>query len=191
MHANSEVISIILKDWIVVPSIGKSGGQVVAWNSQVLVDLVEVKFNIITMALKIRGISSFISCIYGALNIYNRNEQWDYLLSLNERFNDPWMLVGDMNFILDNTEKEGGNEDSTSMFNIVHTVIQQIGFIDLGFHGYPFTWSNHREGDENIRERIYMGLVNVKWFEVFSDTNVYHLSRIASDHNPLLIDISL
>ncbi|KAI3849322.1 hypothetical protein MKW92_002908, partial [Papaver armeniacum] len=99
------------------------------------------------------------------------------------------MLVGDMNFVLEDYEKHGGNEVSTSNFNVVHRAIQQIGLMDIGFKEDPFTWSNQREGQDNIRECIDRSLVNVKWFEVFTDSTVYHLTRVASDHNPLLIDI--
>lgn len=63
-------------------------------------------------------------------------------MNLNERLREPWMLVGDMNFILDNSEKECGNEASTSIFSTIHRAIQPIGFIDLKFQGDPFTWSN-------------------------------------------------
>lgn len=74
------------------------------------------------------------------------------------------------------------------MFNVVHRAIQQIGFMDLGFQGDPFTWSNQREGEANIREKIDRDLANVNWFEAFPDATVYHLARIA-DHNPLLIEL--
>ncbi|XP_026400244.1 uncharacterized protein LOC113296127 [Papaver somniferum] len=186
---NDTARKLQFQDWVVIPSIEKSGGQIVSWANRILVNLVEVKFNIITVEVKIKGILSYISCIYRALNVHDRTARWEYLLTLNEIFNDPWLLVGDMNFILNNTEKEGGNEASTSIFNLVHRTIQQIGFMDLGFHGDPFTWSNQREGESNIRERIDRGLVNVKWFNVSPDYTVYHLSRVASDHNPLLLDV--
>ncbi|XP_026453493.1 uncharacterized protein LOC113354358 [Papaver somniferum] len=99
------------------------------------------------------------------------------------------MLVGDLNFILDNSEKQGGNEALSSASAMIQTVIQQIGLIDLKFQGDPFTWSNQREGDANIRERIDISLVNVSWFENFPDSIIHHLTRVASDHSHLFIEI--
>ncbi|XP_026416928.1 uncharacterized protein LOC113312393 [Papaver somniferum] len=176
-------------DWIIIPSIGKSSGQIVAWNSNCIAQLFEIKFNIIMMSVKIKGFLCFVSCMYGALNTVNRKDQWDYLQCLSENIKNPWMLVGDLNFILDSSEKEGGNEALSSDSALIQNVIQQIGFIDLKFQGDPFTCYNPREGDANIRERIDRSLVNISWFQHFPDSVVHHLTRVASDHSPLFIEI--
>ncbi|XP_026419675.1 uncharacterized protein LOC113315625 [Papaver somniferum] len=97
------------------------------------------------------------------------------------------MIVGDLNFVLHNSEKEGGNDMNSSAITVIQNVIQQIGFIDLKFTGDLFTWSNQREGADNIRERIDRSLVNVIWFQCFPDALVHHLTRMDSDHNHLLI----
>lgn len=70
----------------------------------------------------------------------------------------------------------------------ISTVIQKLGVIDLKYVGDPFAWTNNREGVENIRERIGRAFVNIDWFSCFPDSVVFHLTRVASDHTPILLD---
>lgn len=62
--------------------------------------------------------------------------------------------------------------------------------VDLGYNGNPFTWSNERDGDDNIKERLDRVLANQAWLDHYPDTQVYHLPKTHSDHCPLLISTS-
>ncbi|XP_026438236.1 uncharacterized protein LOC113336773 [Papaver somniferum] len=141
------------KDWIIIPFIGKSGGQIIAWFDNLDVQLIEIQQNIITVTCKVRGILCYTSCLYGALNSQQKYDQWEYIQSLGDLIVHPWMIVGDLNFV-HNSEKEGGNDMKSSAIIVIQNVIQQIGFIDLKFTSDPFTWSSQREGEDNTRERI-------------------------------------
>lgn len=49
-----------------------------------------------------------------------------------------------------------------------------MGFVDLGFVGSRFTWSNRRSGMANIRERIDRGIANLQWRVTFPDARIQH-----------------
>jgi hypothetical protein len=58
-----------------------------------------------------------------------------------------------------------------------------FGMVDLSFSGNLFTWSNHRQGFDLIKERLDRSIAN-SYF-------VTHLPAHNSDHNPLLLDTSI
>lgn len=58
---------------------------------------------------------------------------------------------------------------------------------DLNFIGNPFKWSNRRDNDSVIFQRIDRALGNDRWFDCFPDCIVYHLIALGSDHCPILL----
>ncbi|XP_075081792.1 uncharacterized protein LOC142166427 [Nicotiana tabacum] len=59
---------------------------------------------------------------------------------------------------------------------------------DSGFHGIVFTWSDNRDPPNTFWNRLDRLTYNVEWFDLFGETKVTHLSRICSDHAPLLME---
>ena len=66
-------------------------------------------------------------------------------------------------------------------------VIDECGFMDLGYVGSKFTWAKHFENENSIWERLDRGLANNGWFLKFPGAWVHHLHCNSSDHCPLLI----
>ena len=66
-------------------------------------------------------------------------------------------------------------------------VIDECGFMDLGYVGSKFTWARHFENENSIWERLDRGLANNGWFLKFPGAWVHHLHCNSSDHCPLLI----
>ncbi|XP_075640583.1 uncharacterized protein LOC142612368 [Castanea sativa] len=81
--------------------------------------------------------------IYGELETHRRMEAWNKLRRLNNRPSIPWLCARDFNEISRQDEKlEGALRSHTQMQNF-RDVIDECGFIDLGFEGPKFTWSKH------------------------------------------------
>ena len=59
-------------------------------------------------------------------------------------------------------------------------IMDECGFLDLGFTGSQFTWSKHFEDGHSIWERLDRGLAK----------RVHHLHCSTLDHSPLLINLS-
>ena len=64
-------------------------------------------------------------------------------------------------------------------------VLDECGFMDLGFVGTMFTWHKHF-ADYTVWERLDRVVATNDWFSNFSDTKVYHLDVTASDHKAIL-----
>ncbi|KAH7841773.1 hypothetical protein Vadar_034198 [Vaccinium darrowii] len=64
----------------------------------------------------------------------------------------------------------------------------ELGAIDMGFSGYPFTWINRRYGDGLIKEWLDRVLVSPNWRLRYDRAVVRHLAIVGSDHAALLLD---
>lgn len=53
--------------------------------------------------------------------------------------------------------------------------LDSCGLVDLGFHGYPFTWNNKRPGNANTRQWLDQAVANVDWKGKFQDCIITHL----------------
>ncbi|KAL0006672.1 hypothetical protein SO802_008174 [Lithocarpus litseifolius] len=69
-------------------------------------------------------------------------------------------------------------------------VIDECGFMDLGYVGPKYTWSRHFENGSSIWERLDRCLATSSWFLKFPGSKVYHLRCDSSDHIPLHIVLS-
>lgn len=58
----------------------------------------------------------------------------------------------------------------------------------LGFTGTLFTWSNHQDGHNLIRQRLDRGMASSQWIHLFPSFSILHFPASSSDHNPLLLD---
>ena len=91
----------------------------------------------------------------------------------------------DFNELLKSSEKRGGSNKSQAQMQLFREVVDECGFIDLGFVGSQFTWQKHFTDGHSIWERLDRALINNEWMLRFADSRVHHLSVISSDHNPL------
>ncbi|KAL0009461.1 hypothetical protein SO802_010963 [Lithocarpus litseifolius] len=86
---------------------------------------------------------------YGEPVTHNRFESWDMLRQLNNRLNLPWICAGDFNEIVRSSEKLQGSNRSQAQMQLFRDVIDECGFIDLGFVGSPYTWIHHLSSDSS------------------------------------------
>ncbi|KAL8540811.1 hypothetical protein ACS0TY_002143 [Phlomoides rotata] len=86
------------------------------------------------------------------------------------------------------SEKRGGNARSSSRMEAFRDCVDRCGLVDLGFVGHDFTWTNKQGGVANIEERLDHGMASVGWMDMFVGARVSHLTRLFSDHCPLLVE---
>lgn len=88
---------------------------------------------------------------------------------------------------MDQSEKKGGRPVTYAQMQPFLNLMDQMGYIDLGFRGDPFTWTNNQQGQDNIQERLDRAIANQYWRTANPHAGVTHLPRIASDHAPILL----
>lgn len=66
-------------------------------------------------------------------------------------------------------------------------VINKCSFLDLGFSGPRFSWTNLQQPNCLIQEHLDRALVNGFWRQLWPNTEEVHLPRVHLDHCPLLL----
>lgn len=66
-------------------------------------------------------------------------------------------------------------------------VLDECGFIDLGFMGNKFTWHQNFPDCVTIWERLDRAVGTNEWLSKFPATKVYHLECGTSDHKRIII----
>lgn len=87
----------------------------------------------------------------------------------------PWLVGGDFNEILYDSEERGGISRNVNQMSAFAEVLYDSGLQDMSFVGDQFTWSNRRGGDEMILARLDRFLCSADWKLNFPDAEVKHL----------------
>lgn len=125
---------------------------------------------------------------YGAPETHKREESWTLLRRLNSQNSLPWCCIGDFNELVRLEEKQGRHTRSERQMQMFRDVLDECGFVDLGFTGPKFTWSNNRVGDMTW-ERLDRAVATLEWLLRFPSTRVHHLDVRWSDHKPLWVSM--
>lgn len=176
----------------IINPIGLAGGLCLLWKDGLELEVVNETPQIINCVLKIdaRTDKILLSCMYGLLNNDDRKVQWNFIQNTKNNFNCPWMLLGDLNFILDSSEKVGGQSVDQNQIDFAKNLVECAGLQEVAFSGNPFTWSNWRKGNSIIIERLDRALGNSMWFDLYPNCHMFNLAPIASDHSPILVTTS-
>lgn len=70
------------------------------------------------------------------------------LKKIAEQFNKfkiPWVLIGDMNLIFDQSEKMGGLPFNKNHSEYYNNTLKRDGLFNIGYIGYEFTWNNNKK----------------------------------------------
>ena len=79
---------------------------------------------------------------------------------------------------------------SQPQMQLFRDVVDECGFLDLGFVEPQFTWSKHYAAGYSVWERLDWGLANYEWLTKFAGARVHHLHSDSFDHRPLLITLT-
>ena len=113
-------------------------------------------------------------------------EGWNMLRMLSSKPKLPWCCFGDFNDLLEVANKKGGAPQSHNLMQSFREVLDDCGFIDLGFLGPEFMWHGKRRGGL-VWEKLDRGVANYEWLNRFPTGRVRHLHYFTSDHRPLLL----
>lgn len=126
------------------------------------------------------------SIVYGSPNPTTRQGLWQHLKGLRQRIINPWLAVGDYNKVCSPSEVVGGEFSVTRAANMLD-MIDDCNFIDLAVVGSKLTWERRENGVCTIAKHLDCALSDVSWRHSFPEAFVEHLSRVYSDHSPLLV----
>lgn len=126
--------------------------------------------------------------IYGVPEGNQRYRTWNLMKNLSETSTLPRFIGGDFNEILHEGEKQGGGSRAPRQMQGFNSALVECGLVDLGYEGFPFTWSNGREHPNTIRCRLDRVCADTRGLELFPSAHVTHLEYPGSDHLPILLE---
>jgi hypothetical protein len=91
-------------------------------------------------------------CVYGPSNRRDKAIFWESFAFVGEIFDGPWLCIGDLNNVLDQSKKLGGRPVASSSNYLFKNFIDSFGMVDLRFFGNPYTWCNNKNGLATIKE---------------------------------------
>uniref|UniRef100_A0A803QI17 Reverse transcriptase domain-containing protein n=1 Tax=Cannabis sativa TaxID=3483 RepID=A0A803QI17_CANSA len=107
-------------------------------------------------------------------------------MELGLKFGGPWLILGDVNFVLNSSERIG-SRGRDQFLSFISGLINRIRLIDLPVKGESLTWDNHRDGEAHIKSALDKALVNGDWLGLFPKAVVQSYHTCNSDHRPLCI----
>lgn len=176
-----------LTSFIFNPSIGASGGILIAWddsslelvNPSHLDHLISASF-----ASRCNDLSFSITKAYGPCQPHLKPAFLDSILNLAASVSGPWALCGDFNLTRYPSDRSNDNFDRTEAvsFNdlINETELQEIPLMDR-----LYTWSNNQP--HPILVKLDRFFVNIAWSNLFPDSTLSSATRTTSDHAPLTL----
>ncbi|KAF4347147.1 hypothetical protein G4B88_007902 [Cannabis sativa] len=129
--------------------------------------------------------------VYGPPTRAARKDFWEERTMDVLALNHPWLLMGDLNTITGQQDKFGGREVEESDGSDLNDLLDATGGVDLGCVGNLFTWTNGRNFQDLIKERLDRALCDPEWMVSYPKAGVRALAIKDSDHAPLVLDLLL
>ncbi|XP_052878530.1 uncharacterized protein LOC128285181 [Gossypium arboreum] len=123
--------------------------------------------------------------IYASPQRSNRRMLWDHLNSVVDSCDEPWLIAGDFNSLLDVSERRGGSATSRNRCAFFsQDFLFNYELRDLGYCGSRFTWS--RGG---LSQHLDQAIENSS-FDIFApECLVRNLHRLKSNHRPIFVSL--
>ncbi|KAL6218260.1 hypothetical protein ACLB2K_011475 [Fragaria x ananassa] len=121
---------------------------------------------------------------YGHADTGQRHISWNLLLSLYRGQTDKWVVAGDINEILQLSEKSRGRIRNIYQMLAFREALTDCHLDDMGAAGGWFTWN-----DSHTKERLDRGLCTQAWLAEFNFSRVIALPPSRSS-SPARVDNS-
>nr|GMD72664.1 uncharacterized protein LOC109162712 [Ipomoea batatas] len=126
---------------------------------------------------------------YGQPDRSRRAEGWELLKKLSMRSNLPWVVAGDFNDIMHQSEKNGGTPQPRGLIEGFCNAVEQSGLSDFSFSGHQFTWEKSCGMPSWIQAKLDRILVSDAWKDMFGCAEASSIVSSRSDHLPILLTV--
>lgn len=181
-----ELESIPLENhFLVSPHSPGGGGLALLWSQEVDITILTQSNNFLDTVVRYKGTNFHITFVYGEPDVQRRQVVWDAIHDFARDRSSPWLLTGDFNEILDNSEKSGGPERPERSFSAFREFFAQNDLLDLRHAGNFLSWRGQR-GRHLVHCRLDRTMVNSSWFDAFPQGRSHYLRFHGSDHRPVV-----
>lgn len=165
---NPIITKLGYRNCFMVDPIGAAGGLVVAWKIGTNLRVGVFSKNLINCHIKstVTGEESILSCVYVPSEWNDKYTFWKYIAQMVGSINHEWLMLGDLNLTLIEQDKKGNGSFNKTEADKIMYCLEMEDLSDLGFVGYPYTWSNKRKDESLTKARLDRVLANEKlWGE--------------------------
>lgn len=137
--------------------------------------------------------SFFFTDFYGNPDHNLRVSSWNLLNKIATTHNNSelgWIIGGDFNEILYDSEKCGGIPRASHLINNFRSTLSLNKLSSLNSTGPRFTWTNNIKHCENIVARLDRFVADDTWRLNFSNFKATNLDFYSSDHRAIYINTS-
>ncbi|XP_075083255.1 uncharacterized protein LOC142167005 [Nicotiana tabacum] len=110
-----------------------------------------------------------------------------YLEATKQGINEPWIIMGDFNSILNMDDRVGGNQVTVNEVVEFQQCVDACGIVKLPPKGSKYTWCD-RHGSSMVFSKIDWVFVNDKWLYQMLDFVAVHLPEGIGDHCSVKIE---
>uniref|UniRef100_A0A803PVR0 Reverse transcriptase domain-containing protein n=1 Tax=Cannabis sativa TaxID=3483 RepID=A0A803PVR0_CANSA len=181
-------VSLDFEGLINVDVDGRSGGIALLWKVKDDVQLLGYSNNYIDVSIRDedKGVWRLTGC-YGEPNRNFRHRTWNLLKSLTTQYDHPWCIISDLNNVVSQEDKKGGNPYPTWLIDGFNEALAACNLCDIDLVGYPYTWERGRGTSNWVEVRLDRALANQKWLEIFNSAKLINMEISSSDHCPILL----
>lgn len=131
----------------------------------------------------------FLTFVYRDPVQKQREQVWERLTRYGLLRSVSWFIIGDLNEITGNHEKEGGALRCATSFIPFNNMIRNSGLLEFPARQNTMSWQGRRgKGKEKvmIRCRLDRVLANKDWHTLLPCSYTEYLGIVGSDHRPLV-----
>lgn len=173
---------------ITQPPCGRSGGLALMWKNSVSLSLISRDERLIDAHVTYNNKSFHLSCVYGHPVQSERYILWEKLERIAENRDEEWMLIGDFNEILSNSEKIGGPLREEWTFRDFRNMVANCDLVDMRSRGDRFSWVGERHS-HTVKCCLDRVFINSAMAASFPNAETEFLDFTGSDHKPVVVHI--
>lgn len=170
--------------FLVSPHSPGGGGLALLWSQEVSLTVLTHSNNFIDALVSFKGPKVHMSFVYGEPDVARRQSVWDAISGYAADRSSPWLLTGDFNEILDNTEKSKGPARPERSFTAFREFIAQNDLFDLQHTGSFLSWHG-KQGCHLVHCCLDRTLANIAWYDAFPRGRSHSLKFEGLDHWPV------
>ena len=142
---------------------GRSGGLALLYNNEYQVKILYSSNRMIDVEAVVKGKQVFLTFVYGEPVQKLREQVWERLTRYGLSRSEPWFIIGDLNEITGNHEKDGGALRCATSSIPFNNMIRNSGLLEFQARGNKFSWQGKwgkGKGAVTVRCRLDRALAN-------------------------------
>lgn len=130
-----------------------------------------------------------LTYFYGFPERTRMRDSWELLKYLASKSNLPWCILGDLNDMVNETDKKGLHKHPQSLLEGFRKTIEECALIELDLIEGNYTWEKNRGSKDWVRERLDRAFYTEFWWQLYPlcKLSVHH--TICSDHEPIFLEL--